>query len=506
MKSLDYKNRFEITIHEHQELDPLTFNYKITINSSEQYLHDTNSFEIFGEGIFSLSLYTDSTLIGGFSIPISALTTTCQFFPITNPLSILQSLPASASGGRIKLNIKEFDLYMLQEPSEYSIDSNLTNFSKLKQELVQKDDLMKSMEKIIESEKNENERLQHIVDELAENFFKFQSDHKDKVDQLLNENSECRTALSKALNEKLVLTEEIKSLKRLVEALQGQRFEFSFPELGEVEALGCRLRESESKRKELQQVLNSSNNKWLDSKPVNNTLIYLEKENKTLINKVKVLTDQLNEPKSFPIEDENFMKYLHSLSSKLGKTKQKNKNLKDQLEACENENSSYKEIVEKFRSEMTKQACENSELSEQLKLALTKIPHREEKVDQIDLELRQYFKDKDMKNPFVKISEGVYNYGNKRLCFNLKNGMPVVRVGGGYMFIDEFLKMYHTHCNKKKEEFPMRSYSLEGKGGHTLRLKQKSENDENRLNDTDSPGNRQEIKVLKKVPRKVFIP
>ena len=111
-----------------------------------------------------------------------------------------------------------------------------------------------------------------------------------------------------------------------------------------------------------------------------------------------------------------------------------------------------------------------------------------------------------MKNPFVKISEGVYNYGNKRLCFNLKNGMPVVRVGGGYMFIDEFLKMYHTHCNKKKEEFPLRSQSMEGKGGSTLRVKQKSENDENRLNDTDSPVNRQEIKVLKKVPRKVFIP
>ena len=506
MKSLDYKSRFEITICEQQELDPLPYTYKITANTSEQSLFNTNSFEILSEGIFSFSLYTENRLVGGFSIPARTLLTTCQFFPISKPLAVLQSLPQCDSGARVKLNIKEVDLYLVQESSEDSVDSSLTIFSRFKQELMQKDDLIRSMEKIIEDERSENDRLQHIVDELAENFYKFQSDHKDKVDLLLAENSESRTALNKALQEKLVLTEELKNLRRLVESLRGHRFELSFPEAPEVEAVSLRLRESETKRKELQQVLNSSNSKWLDARPLNNTLIYLEKENKTLISKVKVLTDQLNEPKSLPAEDENFMKYLHLMSSKLGKTKQKNKNLKGQLEACEIENSSYKEIVEKFRSEMSKQASENSELSEQLKSALGKIPHREEKVDQIDLELKQYFKDKDMKNPFVKISEGVYNYGNKRLCFNLKNGMPVVRVGGGYMFIDEFLKMYHTHCNKKKEEFPLRSQSMEGKGGSTLRVKQKSENDENRLNDTDSPVNRQEIKVLKKVPRKVFIP
>ena len=506
MMSLDSKNRFEITICEQQGLDPLSYSYKITMNTAEQYLYDTNSFEIFGEGIFSFSLYNESALIGGFSIPINALSTSCQFFPISKPLAVLQSLPICDSGARIKLNIKEPDLYIVQECSEYSGDSNPVNLSKIRQELIQKDEIIKSMEKLIESEKQENDRLQHIVDELAENFYKFQSDHKDRVDRLLEENSKAASALVKVEQEKLALTEEVKNLKRLIESLQGQSFDITFPEIPEVDILSSRLRESENKRKELQQVLNSSNNKWLDAKPQNNTLIYLEKENKALISKVKVLTDQLNEPKSIPVEDENFMKYLHSMSSKLGKTKRKNKNLKEQLEACEIENSSYKEIIEKFRNEMSKQASENSELSEQLKSALSKIPHREEKVDQIDLELRQYFKDKQMKNPFVKISEGVYNYGNKRLCFNLKNGMPVVRVGGGYMFIDEFLKMYHTHCNKKKDEFQVRSYSLEGKGAQTLRLKQKNENDENKLNDTDSTSTKHEIKVLKKVPRRVFIP
>jgi hypothetical protein len=476
----------------------------------EQYLYDTNSFEIVGEGNFSFALLHESLIIGGFTIPIENLSKATTWFPITSPFSDLESLPSTSEGARVKLSIKPTDLYTVQECSEYSIESSQSplNLSKFRQELNLKDDLIKKLEKVIQDEKSENDRLQHIVDELAENFYKFQAEHKERVEDLLQENQEILEKQTKTSEENRKLSAEVLILKKTIENLQLRSSQnvFSQMDFGETENFNVRLRESEGKRKELQQILNSANNKWLDTKTTNNTLIYLEKENKSLINKVKTLTDQLNEPRSIPLEDENFMKYMHSLSSKLMKTKEKNRELKEQLEAYDLENNSYKEIVEKFRGEASKQASENSELSEQLRLALSKIPHREEKVDQIDKELKQYFKDKQMKNPFVKISEGVYNYGNKRLCFNLKNGMPVIRVGGGYMFIDEFLKMYHTHCNKKKEEFPLRSYSLEGKGGNTLRVKQKSENDEGRLNDTDSPSLRHEIKVLKKVPRRVFIP
>ena len=273
MMSLDSKNRFEITICEQQGLDPLTYSFKITMNTAEQYLYDTNSFEIFGEGIFSFSMYHESTLIGGFSIPINVLSTSCQFFPISKPFVVLQSLPICDSGARIKLNIKEPDLYIVQECSEYSVDSNPVNLSKFRQELIQKDEIIKRLEQLIESEKQENDRLQHIVDELAENFYKFQSDHKDRVESLLEENSKNEAALGKVKQEKFDLTEELKNLKRLVESLQGQTFELTFPEVPEVEILSTRLRESESKRKELQQVLNSSNNKWLDAKPQNNRVL-----------------------------------------------------------------------------------------------------------------------------------------------------------------------------------------------------------------------------------------
>ena len=174
----------------------------------------------------------------------------------------------------------------------------------------------------------------------------------------------------------------------------------------------------------------------------------------------------------------------------------------------ENENRQYKDIIEQFRNDLSKQTEENTELSEQLKNAIAKIPHREERIDYIDKALQNFFKESQMKNPFVKISEGVYNYGNKRLCFSLKNGFPVVRVGGGYMFVDEFLKMYNTHI-KKKEETPLRSSSLEGKFSNSLKSKPKIDVDhdlKSEVPESPSSKSRQEIKILKKIPRRVFIP
>lgn len=512
MKSLEMKNRFEISIGDVEGLEFANYEYRVTLNTMEQYLYETGSFEILGEGSFSFGLVSNNCTVGGFSIPIDALSPGQVWFPIQTPFTELKSMPCSVEGPKILLTVKQPDLYTVQECSEYSADS--IQFMKpgtikvIQQELSNKDEIIKKLESIIEKTQSENVRLQHIVDELAENFYRFQAENKEKSEEVLNENFSLEEKLARVEGEKLKMTEEILALKRQIELSQ---YKNSFkqnerPELVDVENIQGRLKDSESKRKELQQVLNSSNSRWLDVKVSNNTLLYLEKENKTLISKVKSLTDQLTESKPFPAEDENFMKYMHALSAKLSSTKQKNQNFKAHIETIESENNQYKDIIENFRSEMSKQASENSELSEQLKSALGKIPHREEKVDQIDKELRQYFKDKQMKNPFVKISEGVYNYGNKRLCFNLKNGMPVVRVGGGYMFIDEFLKMYHTHC-KKKEEFPMRSLSLEGKGGNTSRLKQKIDED-SKLNETESPvsKSKHEIKVLKKVPRRVFIP
>jgi hypothetical protein len=117
-------------------------------------------------------------------------------------------------------------------------------------------------------------------------------------------------------------------------------------------------------------------------------------------------------------------------------------------------------------------------------------------------------------NPFSKIGEGVYQYGTKKISLSLKNGMPVIRVGGGYMFIDEFLKIYNGQIKKKPEEdLSQRSLSLEGK---LLKVAEKfsDEVDENfpdlsNMTPSESPLKRKtagisyptKSAILKKIPR-----
>lgn len=44
---------------------------------------------------------------------------------------------------------------------------------------------------------------------------------------------------------------------------------------------------------------------------------------------------------------------------------------------------------------------------------------------------------------FIRESEGVYRYGSKRIYMKLgANGQLLVRVGGGFMSIDDFMSQY----------------------------------------------------------------
>jgi hypothetical protein len=517
------KNKFEIQIGEIEGLEFGQYEYKITLDKMEQYLYETDTFEIQGEGNFSFGVLHNNMLIGGFKIPISSLKPCSSvWFPIENPYTDLQDIPYSTESPRISMSIRSSNLFTVPECSEKSNESPIFSpriFSRnnilqaLRLELQRKDQIILELETAVDSSHNENNRLQSIVEEIAENFYRFQNETKDRLEFNDKQNNELQQTISDLQIEKIKNTEETLMLKRQIEILHHKlslkEITSEKIEIFDAENILNRLKDSENKRKDLQQVLNSSNNKWHDVKTSNNTLAYLEKENKQLINKVKTLSELVAESSAStaPQDDLNLIKQIHELSSRISGLKQKNKSLKSSLEAFEAENNQYKEIIEHFRNEISKQEEQNSELSGQLKSALAKLPHREEKIDVIDKALKEFLKEHKLKNPFVKISEGIYNFGNKRLCFSLKNGFPVVRVGGGYMFVDEFLKMYNSH-NKKKDECPIRSQSLEGKINCIGKNKPKPDPDaEVALNDTDSSNSiKQEIKILKKVPRRVFIP
>ena len=46
---------------------------------------------------------------------------------------------------------------------------------------------------------------------------------------------------------------------------------------------------------------------------------------------------------------------------------------------------------------------------------------------------------------FIRLQPGIYSFGSKKVCIKVENGKIIIRVGGGYMFIDEFLDKYTTN-------------------------------------------------------------
>ena len=66
------------------------------------------------------------------------------------------------------------------------------------------------------------------------------------------------------------------------------------------------------------------------------------------------------------------------------------------------------------------------------------------KADKIDNALSTYINAKpeesSMKIMFLRESEGVYRFGSKRVYIKIEKGEKImVRVGGGYMSIDDFI-------------------------------------------------------------------
>ena len=71
--------------------------------------------------------------------------------------------------------------------------------------------------------------------------------------------------------------------------------------------------------------------------------------------------------------------------------------------------------------------------------------------DKVDEYLAEYLEQNDCPVPIQKISEGNYLFGTRKIFAKIMNGQLVVRVGGGYMGIDEFIESYGQSEYEKME-------------------------------------------------------
>lgn len=73
------------------------------------------------------------------------------------------------------------------------------------------------------------------------------------------------------------------------------------------------------------------------------------------------------------------------------------------------------------------------------------------KGDKVDEKMATYINDFALDVPFHRIGEGQYMFGSRKIFAKIMNDKLVIRVGGGYMVIDEFLQTYGTMEMEKIE-------------------------------------------------------
>jgi hypothetical protein len=64
------------------------------------------------------------------------------------------------------------------------------------------------------------------------------------------------------------------------------------------------------------------------------------------------------------------------------------------------------------------------------------------KGDPIDEMMAKYINEYPYYVPVERLAEGHYMVGSKKVYAKIMNGKLIIRVGGGYMTIDEFLQHY----------------------------------------------------------------
>ena len=86
--------------------------------------------------------------------------------------------------------------------------------------------------------------------------------------------------------------------------------------------------------------------------------------------------------------------------------------------------------------------------------------------DETDVYLGEYINSKfnriELKNLFERENIGIYTFGTKKCFMKVENEILMVRVGGGYMTIDEFVDQYlPLEVSKVKNSYPRGLYQDE---------------------------------------------
>ena len=69
--------------------------------------------------------------------------------------------------------------------------------------------------------------------------------------------------------------------------------------------------------------------------------------------------------------------------------------------------------------------------------------YRPIKGDLVDELIAKYLNENNINLPVKRLGDGYYLFGTKKIYARIMNGKLVIRVGGGFMSVEEFMQSYY---------------------------------------------------------------
>lgn len=112
--------------------------------------------------------------------------------------------------------------------------------------------------------------------------------------------------------------------------------------------------------------------------------------------------------------------------------------------------------------EMEKRKREEEEMRNRPK---DRLKYQPVKGDKVDEKMAAYINNFDLDVPLQRLGDGQYIFGQRKIFAKMQNDKLVIRVGGGYMLIDEFLETYgQQELDKINGKAPQGSFTGVGVG------------------------------------------
>jgi Growth-Arrest-Specific Protein 2 Domain len=159
----------------------------------------------------------------------------------------------------------------------------------------------------------------------------------------------------------------------------------------------------------------------------------------------RVHSAQLDEQKAvLQREQETASDYILELEDKVYKANKTSLELLRHLKDAEAENETLKNYIIELKQRIA-----------------VYIPVKDDPIDKRLAEfINNYPERQRLKIMFMRESEGVYQFGTKRIAVRVEKDKINIRVGGGYLSIDEFLDQYTpTELERLERKDPLKKFS-----------------------------------------------